>query len=446
MRRPRLFLPSLRLACALLAACGSAQVAAQEGASGVPAASSAPASAEAASGARATLNEQVKRGAYLVRAGDCISCHTAPGGAPFAGGLPTNTGFGVVYSPNLTPDKETGIGSWTEDDFYRAMHEGRDDEGKHLYPAFPYQWFTKVTRDDVDAVKAYLDSLEPVHQPNKPPQMDWFLKWRGVMAPWNWINFHAGQYQPDPNRSAQWNRGAYLVEGLGHCGQCHTPKGIFGGNETSQALEGGLLPEGWYAPGLAGDLRTGLGRWSEAQIAEYLKTGSTARTAPAGPMSEVIAHSTSYMSDGDLKAIATYLKAMPVPGNGPKVEALGHAALARGQAVFIDNCAACHMADGRGQPNAFPTLTSSSAIQAREPATLIRVVLEGQRIVSTTEKPTGLAMPAFREKLDDQQVADVVNYIRNAWGNRGSLTDARAIADARKSLAAAHKLLESSRR
>jgi mono/diheme cytochrome c family protein len=276
--------------------------------------------------------------------------------------------------------------------------------------------------------------------------MDWFLKWRGVIAPWNWVNFHAGEYRPDPNRSAQWNRGAYLVEGLGHCGQCHTPKGIFGGSKTSQALEGGSLPEGWYAPALAGDLRAGLGGWSEAEIAEYLKTGSTTKTAPAGPMSEVIAHSTSYMSDDDLAAIATSLKAMPAPGGAPQVQALGQEALARGQAVFIDNCAGCHMADGRGQPNAFPTLTGSSAIQARDPATLIRVVLEGQRIVTTPEKPTGLAMPAFRGKLDDQQVADVVNYIRNAWGNRGSLTDAHTIADARKSLAAARKLLESSRR
>ena len=251
----------------------------------------------------------VKRGEYLARAGDCVACHTAPGGRPFAGGRAIDTGFGLVYTPNITPDKATGIGGWSDDDFWRAMHEGRDDEGRHLYPAFPYPWFTKVSRADVRAIKAYLDSLAPVHQPNRPPQLDWWVSWRALMGPWNVLNFDAGEYRADPTKSAQWNRGAYLVQGLGHCGDCHTPKRTFGGPERSRALEGGSWL-GWYAPPLAGAGR-GLRDWSRDEIVEFLKTGSTARTASLGRMSEVVEHSTSHFSDDDLRAVATYLKELP---------------------------------------------------------------------------------------------------------------------------------------
>ncbi len=376
---------------------------------------------------------EVERGRYLALAGDCISCHTAAGGKPYAGGLPMQTGFGIIYSPNITPDKETGIGSWSAKDFYNAMHTGRDDEGKHLYPAFPYVWFTKVSQPDVQAIKAFLDTLPPVRQANKPTQLPWYMSWRGALWGWNLINFDEGEYKPNPAKSAQWNRGAYLVEGLGHCGQCHTPTRPFGGPERGSALDGGSLPEGWYAPSLSGNQRDGLGRWSAAQIVEYLKTGSTLRTATAGKMSEVVAHSTRHLDDADLESVAVYLKDIPAR-EATKTTPLTDQALARGQALFVDNCIGCHMYDGGGQPGVFPTLQGSSAIQAKGAGTVIRVVLGGSHIVATASKPTGITMPAFGGKLDDEQVADVVSYIRNAWGNRASSVNAGEVAKQRQSL------------
>ena len=379
---------------------------------------------------------QVEQGRYLARAGDCISCHTAPGGKPFAGGLAIRTGFGVIYAPNITPDQDTGIGSWTADDLYRAMHTGHDDEGKHLYPAFPYPWFTKVTRADVDAIKAFLDTVPAVHQPNKPSHLEWWLRWRPLIAAWNLLNFDEGEFKPDPSKSAAWNRGAYLVEGLGHCGACHSAKGPLGGVAEGSRLGGGELPDGWYAPSLAGTLRDGLGEWRAADIVEYLRTGSTAHTAPAGAMSEVVANSTSHLSDADLQSIAAYLKDLPAsPRDDARPAELGQAGLARGEALFVDQCMGCHMNDGGGVPGVFPALAGSSAIQARDPGTVLRVVLDGAHIVATSAKPTGIAMPAFDWKLDDQQVADVGSYIRNAWGNRAPAVDAAAVAAARRSLA-----------
>ncbi len=384
----------------------------------------------------ATLVEQ---GRYLATLGDCAACHTDKGGQPFAGGLPLDTGFGTVYSPNLTPDRATGIGSWSGDAFYRAMHTGHDDEGKHLYPAFPYPWFTKVTRADVYAIKTFLDVLPAVHKGNRPPQLDWWLGWRPMLAGWNLLNFDSGEFAPDPKQSAQWNRGAYIVEGLGHCGECHTPKGYLGGASRSEALSGGYASgghQGWFAPSIAGEQRAGLGSWSAAEIVEYLKTGSNARTVTAGPMNEVIANSTSHFSDADLAAVAVYLKSLPPRHDEVGVASIDRKALERGQGLFTDQCAGCHMHDGGGIAHVFPPLMGSSAIQAREAATVIRVVLDGARVPALAGQRSYLAMPAFAHKLEDGQVADVVSYIRNAWGNRASTVDADAVAQSRKALAA----------
>lgn len=382
----------------------------------------------------ATLEAQ---GRYLADLGDCATCHTAADGKPYAGGRPLPTGFGVIYAPNITPDRETGIGGWSQDAFYRALHTGHDDEGNHLYPAFPYLWFTKVTRTDVDAIKDYLDTVSPVHQENRPPALDWWLSWRPMLAGWNLINFSAGEFTADARKSAQWNRGAYLVEGLGHCGECHTPKRILGGPKDAQALTGGYtrggIKEGWYAPSLTGERRAGLGGWSVADIVEYLKTGSNARTASAGPMTEVITKSTSHFTDADLTAVAVYLKDLP-PRAKADVAPLERQRLERGQALFTDQCAACHMHDGAGLPGVFPALMDSSAIQALEPATVVRVVLEGARVPARAGQRAFIAMPAFGWKLGDEEVADVVTYIRNAWGNLAPQVDAAAVAKARKAL------------
>jgi len=382
---------------------------------------------------------QIERGAYLARVGDCVSCHTEKGGQPFAGGFAVDTGFGTVYGPNLTPDRETGLGNWTNDQFYRALHEGKDDEGKHLYPAFPYVWYTLVTRADADALKAYLDSLPPVHHPNKPPDLAWWMSWRFEVLGWNLLNFDKGEFEPDTSKSAQWNRGAYLVEGLGHCGDCHTAKRFFGGTKSSKHLAGGYTKggheNGWFAPALTGESHAGLGRWRIEDIVSYLRIGSNARTAVAGPMTEVVSNSTSHLTDADLTAIAVYLKSLPAHEEPPEVEPLGRAAVERGQALFTDNCAACHMHDGNGVTTFFPALAGSSALQARGAATVIRVVLGGARVPARPGQRAYIAMPAFGDKFDDQQVADIVSYVRHGWENHASAVDADAVAKERKGLA-----------
>lgn len=383
--------------------------------------------------AQGTTFTTIERGRYLAAAGDCAACHTADGGAPFAGGRAIPTPFGTIYSTNITPDKETGIGRWSNQEFYKAMHEGVRRDGKRLYPAFPYPSYTKVGVDDVRAIKAYLDALPPVKQQNKPSELPWPLSIREVMAGWNALYFQEGTYRTDPNKSAQWNRGAYLVEGLGHCGACHTPKTPLGGPKKNERLEGGY-GEHWYASSLSGDLRDGLGAWTAAEIVEYLKTGSNAKAAAAGPMAEVVKNSTQHLSDGDLDAIATYLKDMPrIKDQRENVaSSTDNAVMDRGKALYVDNCTGCHLENGVGIPQVFPPLKASAPVQAKDPATVLQAIIEGATVVATKDKPTALAMPAFGWKLSDQEIADLTTYIRNAWGNHASVVDAGTVADVRK--------------
>lgn len=382
--------------------------------------------------------DPVARGRYLARVGDCASCHTARDGQPFAGGRAIPTPFGKIYSVNITPDRDTGIGAWSAQDFYTAMHAGIDKDGNHLYPAFPYPWFTKITRADSDAIKAWLDTLKQVVRRDTPNPLPWPLRWRGVMAGWNLLYFDEGQYRSDAAKSAQWNRGAYLVEGLAHCGACHTPNNALGGGKHDAAFAGGDAGLHWYAPALGGNLRDGIGDWTKAQIVEYLKTGANEKSATAGPMTDVVTNSTQYLSDVDLAAIATYLKEGPAVADQSKdstqTDAPVAAALARGEALYVDNCTGCHMPDGRGVTKVFPPLTGSAAIEADNPGTVIHVVLSGARMAAPASKPSGLAMPGFGWKLGDRQIADVVNYIRHAWGNRAPLIDADAVAAVRKDI------------
>ena len=382
--------------------------------------------------AQGTTYTTIERGRYLVNAGDCASCHTDQGGQAYAGGLAIPTPFGIIYSTNITPDRVTGIGNWSEEDFYRAMHNGIRRDGKHLYPAFPYPWFTKVSRDDVSAIKAFLNTLTPVRQENRPTKLFWPLNEREVVAGWNELYFRDGAFVADPKKSEQWNRGAYLVEGLGHCGACHTATNVLGAAKTTENLKGGDFGEHWYAPSLTGHLRDGLGEWSAAEIVEYLKTGASSKSAAAGPMAEVVKNSTQYLSDSDLNAIATYLKDFPVEKTATQAAEIDKQDLSRGEALYVDNCTGCHMENGEGLTEVFPSLKASSAVQATLPDTVIHVVLAGAKAAATLSKPTGLAMPAFDRKLDDKQIADLVNYIRNAWGNHASQTDAGAVSKIRK--------------
>jgi mono/diheme cytochrome c family protein len=386
--------------------------------------------------AQGTTYTTIERGRYLVNAGDCASCHTGQGGKPYAGGLAVPTPFGNIYSTNITPDPATGIGNWSEQDFYKAMHDGIRRDGKHLYPAFPYPWFTKVSRDDVRAIKAFLDTLTPVRQENKPTELSWPLNVREVMAGWNELYFHEGAFKADPKKSEQWNRGAYLVEGLGHCGACHTATNVLGGSKTGEKLKGGDFGEHWYAPSLTSGLRDGLGGWSVADIVEYLKTGANGKSAAAGPMVEVVKNSTQYLSDADLNAVAAYLKDSSAANAeaATKTAAIDKQALSRGEALYFDNCTGCHMENGEGLAQAFPPLKGSSAVQATLPDTVIHVVLAGAKMAATPGKPTGFAMPAFDWKLDDKEVVDLVNYIRNAWGNHASLTSADTVSKVRKNV------------
>ncbi|GGF77400.1 alcohol dehydrogenase [Azorhizobium oxalatiphilum] len=382
----------------------------------------------------------IEKGQYLATAGDCISCHTAPGGKPFAGGRGIMTPFGVIYTPNITPDRETGIGAWTADQFVASMQHGVGKDGELLYPAFPYPFYTKVKRDDLVAIKAYLDTLDPVRSEAKPNGLPFPLNIRTALMGWNMLFFTPGEFKPDPAKSEEFNRGAYLVEGLAHCGACHTPKNMLGGDKSDKVLAGGVLDE-WTAPNLGGDLRTGLGGWSTADIVEYLKTGRNAKSAASGPMAEVVYYSTQHMTDADLKAMAVYLKERapspavpapkPVPAEDPVMKA--------GLAVYQDNCSACHVSNGQGIARLFPDLKGSAVVQADEVETLVRIVVQGTRAAATKTAPTGPGMPAFDWKLNDVQTAALLTYIRNAWGNaaapvtadqvksiRGRLTDTAA--------------------
>jgi mono/diheme cytochrome c family protein len=375
---------------------------------------------------------KLQRGKSLVDAGDCVACHTQDKSKPFAGGRPIPTPFGTIYSANITPDRDTGIGAWSADDFYRAMHEGIGPHGERLYPAFPYPYFTKMTREDVDAIRAYLSILKPVQ--NKPPRNEliWPLSHRDLLAGWDWLFFTPGEFVPDRNKSAEWNRGAYLVEGPGHCGACHTAKNVFGADKNSTALQSANIQD-WTAPKLVGDDRNGLGRWNTDDIVEYLKTGRNRFSGATGLMAEVVVNSTSKMPEGDLKAIATYLKSVPSDKESPESNP-AKSAMNAGQAIYADSCAACHQAEGEGVPRMFPPLKGDAVAQQSDPSTVIRVILEGAMTAGTKERPTPSAMPAFDWKLKDDQIAAVATYVRNAWGNKAPTVSADDVTKMRKAL------------
>jgi len=376
----------------------------------------------------------IQSGKYLTTLGDCVACHTAPGGRPFAGGLPGTTPFGTVISPNITPDIETGIGAWTDAQFASVMRKGVARGGKLLYPAMPYNYYTKATPGDVLAIRAYLNTIEPVRNAVKSDQLPWPFSIRASMLAWNGLFLTPGEFKPTEGKSEEWNRGAYLVEGLGHCGACHTAKNLLGGNVSSQAYQGSVL-QGWYAPNITGDKRAGLGGWSVEDIAEYLKTGHNRIAAASGPMAQVVSDSTQWMTDADLEAIAVYLKDLPGQ-NGEAATALAaqDRTVAAGQAVFKDNCKACHAASGVGIPNLFPALANAPSIQSAKATSLIRVVLQGTQSVATAGALTAPAMPAFGWKLSDEEVASVVTYIRNAWGNAAASVFAGDVHSARQAL------------
>jgi mono/diheme cytochrome c family protein len=390
--------------------------------------------AAAAAGTRALgqAPDAVERGRYLTAAGECAGCHTRKGGPPFAGGMPLKTSLGTLLSANITPDPQTGIGSWTPDQFYRALHRGLDDQGHHLYPAMPYNYFTRVTRQDTDAIFAYLRTVPPVSNAPKRDQLPFPLNIRGVMAFWNGLFFHPGEFTPHPARSADWNRGAYLVGGLAHCGGCHTQMNALGAPKTAQYLQGGTFADG-FAPDLTPNPRTGLGAWSRQDIVDFLKTGRNTHAAAAAEMASVVAGSTSRLSDADLQAIATYLGELPPSPSRPGV-APSERTMRRGEAVYTANCAGCHQPQGQGGPGLFP-LAGDAKLQQANPVGTLHDILAGVPRKATVASPAA-AMPAFAS-LSDKDAAAVATYIRNAWGNSAPAASARQVESLRRKLAAA---------
>ncbi len=403
------------------------------------------------------LQELVQRGAYLARAGDCSACHTAQEEDPFAGGLPISTPIGMIYSTNITPELETGIGRYSMDDFVKVMREGVAKDGHRLYPAMPYTSYAKLSQEDLFALYAYVtQGLEPVRNPNRRTHLSWPLSMRSLMAVWNGLYFKKGEYVADPDKSASWNRGAYLVQGLGHCGGCHTPRG-FAGQEKADSEQSGRLYlagaslDNWHASPLTGDVETGLHAWSKDEIVESLRTGRTSRVAAIGVMAEVVGKSTQYLTDQDLMSIAEYLKSLPASNN----DGQGNAASARqasdataatqalragdtgmrGSRVYLDNCNACHRSDGSGAKRTFPNLVKNEAVNANDPISLIHIVLDGSSMPSTQTAPTAFAMPDFEWRLSDAEVADVLSFVRGSWGNHAAEVSPDEVGRVRKALA-----------
>ncbi|WP_208449131.1 cytochrome c [Burkholderia anthina] len=387
--------------------------------------------------AHADDTAQIKRGEYLARAADCIACHTSSPTEPYAGGVPFNLPFGTIYSTNITPDKANGIGSLSDAEFVSAVREGRSKDGKRLYPAMPYTSYTQLTDDDVLSIRKYLNTVKPVAKPAPQNTLSFPFNQRWAMMFWNVFNFRSGRFQPDPGKSAEWNRGAYLVGALAHCQECHTPRNFTQGL-SNQFLAGGSLGD-WTAYNITSDRVAGIGGWSEAELAEYLRDGVVpGRANAAGPMAEVVENSTRFLTDADLKAMATYLRGVPAIGKGEakprdawgspilSVTAIrnrppmitGAGGPADGRTLFNGNCASCHGWQGLGvggnAPGAYPSLVHNSAVGASNADNLTMVVLHG---VNRQTNHGQVSMPGFAEQLTDREVAALVNFVTTQFGN-----------------------------
>jgi mono/diheme cytochrome c family protein len=376
--------------------------------------------------------DAIARGAYLARAGDCQACHTARGGAPFAGGRAIRTPFGTIHAPNITPDKGTGIGTWSADDFWRALHNGKGKDGKLLYPAFPYPDYTKVTRADSDALHAYFMSLPPVRQANKEPELHFPFNQRVLLVAWRALYFRPGVYIEQAQQNAEWNRGAYLVQGLGHCSACHTPRNILGATADKRDLGGGMIPMlDWYAASLTGESEAGLGNWEVQHLVDLMKTGISPRGVVSGPMSEVVRESLQHLSDQDLRAMAVYLKSLPqgepYASTAAALTPEDERRIKLGAALYEKHCVECHKDTGTGEPPHFPPLAGNRAVLLDSPVNPIRAVMHGGYPPSTGGNPRPFGMPPFGNVLSDEEAAAVVSFIRNNWGNRASMVTGQQV-------------------
>nr|WP_199046887.1 cytochrome c [Dyella sp. ASV24] len=380
----------------------------------------------------ATLKDPalIAKGHYLAIVGDCASCHTAQGGERYAGGRVLPTPFGSIPSPNITPDHGTGLGEWSFEDFWQALHSGKGRHGEFLYPVFSYTSFTKVTREDALAIFAYLQSLAPVRAPAQAPELEFPYSVRTSLKAWRALYFREGEFQRDASKSDAWNRGAYLVQGLGHCNECHAARDSLGGQQGSASLAGGQIPaQNWYAPDLSMQANGGLAGWSEQDIVDLLKTGQSTRGTAFGPMAEVVAESTQHMHEDDLRAIATYLQSLP-PRPAAVVatsELDTRAILAQGAKVYAQRCADCHGKDGNGVAGIYPPLNGNSSVNEPTGINATRVVVLGGFAPVTEGNPRPYSMPPFAQQLSDADVAAVVSYIRRSWSNKASIVMERDV-------------------
>ena len=391
---------------------------------------------------RAPASSLVQRGEYLARAGDCIACHSAPGKPAFAGGLPIDSGHGIIYSTNITPDKQHGIGSYTEQQFADAVRKGVRADGTHLYPAMPYTSYAKVNDDDIKALYAFfMQGVKPSDAVPPASAMSFPFNQRWGMTFWNFFFASDKPFKAQPGWSGEITRGAYLVEGLGHCSSCHTPRGFALNEEASDSaqlkfLSGGDL-NGWPVPSLRG-----MPKWSEANIVDYLQTGRNHGAAVAGEMTSVVEHSTSHLKDADLKSIAVYLKSLsPVAHPKPSVTPQGADATIKkltaatglnlGERLYLDNCSACHFVTGKGAARVFPALDGNGVANHGNPNALIQVILHGARTPSTEKAPSILVMPGFSKRLSDSEVATLATFVRQGWSNHGGAVSESDVAKVR---------------
>ncbi len=357
----------------------------------------------------------VEKGKYLATAGDCVACHTAPNGKALAGNYALNTPIGTIMTPNLTPDKETGIGNWTYEQFEQALRHGIGKDGEYLYPAFPFSWYTKVQDEDVKAIYAYLMSLEPMNEKRKESDIPFPFNVRTALVTWRTAFFTAERFKPDPNASEEVNRGGYLVEGLGHCAMCHNERKLVGNTTLAGRFGGGVI-DGWYAPNITPDGHQGIGAWSDEEVVTYLKTGTAPGNRPgvaAGPMRQTIEESLCKLEDGGLKAMVAYLRTIPAKQTYKEkdLQAFNKPG-APGADTYLTYCSSCHRPDGKGVEGAIPALAGNSSVQAEGPETVLRVIFGG------LPAQNGYApMPAIGQDMSEQQVKDATDYVRNAWGN-----------------------------
>ncbi len=381
----------------------------------------------------------VERGRYVALAGNCASCHTRRGGAAYAGGVAFETPVGTIYSSNITSSIEEGIGKWTADDLRRALHEGVAANGDRLFPAFPYTSFTQMTDEDVDALYAYMRTV-PADE-YQPPANDFVFKLRWGMALWNALFFEPARFKPDPKQTPEWNRGAYLVGALGHCGACHTPRNRFMAEESAKAYQGSTLREyvtadkvrDWAAVNLTSSA-DGLKIWSVDDLTKYLHTGFSLRGGSWGPMNEVVGNSTSKLTLEDARAMATYIKSLPVkspPEGGETQTPVTAEQAALGQAIYHDRCEKCHGASGRGGMFSGPPLAGSAIVQSADPDSLINSVLYGAIPAEGMKLGAWETMKPYADVLSDTDIANVANYVRGSWGNTAPPVDAARVAKQR---------------